>query len=180
MFIAIRWRGPLMAFASRSFALAFACLAVLLLFAFNARAQTATAPVQVIDFNGIIIAVVGGFFSLIAAIGTLWVQQHIKDKQAADTLGNAIRNSVGAIQQAAVIGVGQLNTKVALPTGTPDELKIGLQYALDHAGDEAKRLGITQDLIIDKVKAQIGLAHIDAATAAAAAPALPPLSQKAS
>ena len=53
----------------------------------------------------------------------------------------------------------------------------GVQYVLDNAGDEAARLGITQEKIASKIDAQIGLANIvtNQATAASAAPSPAPL-----
>ena len=83
----------------------------------------------------------------------------------------AVQNALGAIQQAAVTGVTTLRPNVPLPAGTPPGVAIGVQYVLDHAGDEAKNVGITPAAIAGKIVSRIGLAQIQANVAAT--PALP-------
>ena len=95
---------------------------------------------------------------------------------AADTavLGQAVKNSLGAMQQASTLAAQELRPHVSI-RGVPDSLTPGVQYVLDHAGPEAARFGITPAAIADKVVAQIGLAQIAAnvAVAASASPKVP-------
>ena len=103
---------------------------------------------------------VGGIFSIIGIVFAWWLQNHMKDQQAALTVANAVKNSLGAMQQAATAGIQAARPSIALPPGAPPQLATGLQYALDNAGDEAKRLGITPEVLAQKITAQVGLANI--------------------
>lgn len=137
-----------------------------------AFAQTVVTPPPTIDLTGIATSVIAGIFGLLAIIIPLVINSHVKDQAAAVTLNNAVKNSLGAIQQAATTGIKTMAPSVNLPSSTPPDIVVGVQYALDHAGDEAKRLGITQDMIASKVSAQIGLAKISANVAGTATPAV--------
>jgi len=114
-----------------------------------------------IDLTGIAVSVVGGFFSILSAVFLAWLQSHMKDKQAALVLQNAVVNALGAMQQAADGAIQSVSLKIPMPPGTPPELGTGVQYVLDHAGAEAARFGITQEAIADKINAQIGLDKIE-------------------
>lgn len=143
-----------------------------------AFADTIVTPPPVIDLTGIATSVIAGIFGLLAIVVPILINAHVKDQAAAVTLNNAVKNSLGAIQQAATAGVNTLSPSVTLPSSTPAGIVVGVQYALDHAGDEAKRLGITQEMLASKVSAQIGLAKIQAnvagtTTAAVANPPTP-------
>lgn len=127
-----------------------------------------------IDLTGIIVAVIGGLFTVIGSVFLAWLQAHIKDKDAAATVNNAVKNSLGAIQQAATAAVTSYDPRIKLPPGAPPSIAVGVQYVLDHAGDEAKSIGITSDAIASKINAQIGLANIATNTAVAASPGATP------
>jgi hypothetical protein len=148
------------------------------------HAALAQAPVVFqtppqLDLTGIATSVIAGIFGLLAVVVPLMIQSHLKDQAAAATLSAAAKNSLGAIQQAATSGIAVLAPKVNLPAGTPPGIVVGVQYMLDHAGDEAKRMGITQEMLASKVSAQLGLAQIAANTAAKvpgpAVPVVPPV-----
>ena len=100
------------------------------------------------------------------------IQSHLKDQAAATAVSNAVKNSLGAIQQAATSTVIAYHPTVTVPV-TP-QMAAGVQYVLDNAGDEAARLGITQEKIASKIEAQIGLANIATNQATAVSPALTP------
>ena len=117
-----------------------------------------------IDLTQILITVIGGAFAIINAVFLAWLQRHMKDKAAAVTLATAISNSLGAIQQAATTGVTLSKPTVAVPAGVSPQLAIGVQYVLDHAGDEATWLGITPASIAGKIDAKQGLQTIAQAT----------------
>ena len=121
-----------------------------------------------IDLTQVLIAVIGGTFAVINAVFAIWLQGHMKDKAAAATLATAVSNSLGAIQQAATTGVTLSKPSVALPAAVSPQVAIGVQYVLDHAGDEAARLGVTPEAIASKIDAKLGLQTIAQATPAVA------------
>lgn len=110
-----------------------------------------------IDLTGVAVAATGGFFSILGIVITVWLQSHMKDQAAAATMASAIKNSLGAIQQAATSEIQQIHPSIP---GVPAVLEPGVQYVMDHAGDEMTRLGVTPLAIAQKVEAQIGLANI--------------------
>ena len=121
-----------------------------------------------IDLTQVLIATIGGLFAVITAVCVVWLQGHMKDKAAAATLATAVSNSLGAIQQAATTGVTLSKPTVALPAAVSPQVAIGVQYVLDHAGDEVTRLGVTPEAIASKIDAKLGLQTIAQATPAAA------------
>jgi hypothetical protein len=133
-----------------------------------AFAQTGAAPPT--DFTGIAIAIVGGVFSVIGIVATAMINSHMKDTQAAATLNAAIGNSLGAVQNALDAGLKSHPLQAAIP-GISPTMAAGVQYGLDHAGDEAERLGVSPAAIADKIDARLGLAKI-ATNLAAAAPVM--------
>lgn len=112
---------------------------------------------MIIDFTEIMLAIVAGVFSILGPVAAYWFQQHVKDQQAAQVIQNAVHNALGAIQQAAERGIRSSH-------------QVGVSYVLDHAGEEAARLGISSAAIADKISAQIGLQHISTNAAIAASP----------
>jgi hypothetical protein len=110
-----------------------------------------------VDLTGVAVAATSGFFSVLAIIITVWLQNHISNKAAAETLSNAVKNSLGAIQQAATSQIQQAHPQIP---NVPASLAPGVQYVLDHAGDEMAKLGITPQSVASKIEAQVGLANI--------------------
>lgn len=138
-----------------------------------AFAQTAPVVVQAaptVDLTGIAVSAIGAIATIMGTVISFWLRSRMNNQDDAVVLGNAVRNSLGAIQQAATTAVEALKPSVVLP-GVTAQLAPGVQYVLDHAGDEAKRLNITPAAIADKIDAQIGLAKIAASGAAPAVPA---------
>lgn len=131
-----------------------------------ALAQTVAAPPT--DFTPIVVAVVGGIFLVISTVATAMVNSHMKDTQAAATLNAAIGNSLGAVQNAVDAGIRSHPLQATIPGITP-ELAAGVQYGIDHAGEEAARLGVTPAAIADKISARLGLVKM-----AATVPVIPP------
>lgn len=127
-----------------------------------------------VDLTGIATALIAGVFSVLAVVLPLMISSRMKDQQAAAVLGQAVRNSLGAIQQASTSAVRQAAPSIPL-RGVPDNVAVGVQYVLDNAGPEALRLGITPQAIAGKIGAQIGLSAIAAnvAVAASASPKVP-------
>ena len=121
-----------------------------------------------IDFTPIVVAIVGGLFSVIGSVFLLWLQSHMKDQAAAATIGAAVKNGLGAAQNAIDAGLTAHPLQATLPAGTSPAVAAGVAYVLSQAGPEATRLGITPGAIAAKVAAQLGLVK----AAAAAAPAV--------
>jgi hypothetical protein len=124
-----------------------------------------------IDFTQICIAVITGVFTLATILIPLWLNSKMNDKQAAIVIGNAVKNSLGEMQQATEAMIQSAKIHATIPGVTPT-LAVGIQYVLDHAGDEMKRFNITPEAIADKITAQVGLANI-ATNQAVAANSLP-------
>ena len=115
-----------------------------------------------IDLTGVAVAFVGGVFSIVGTVFLAWLKSHLKDKQAAAVIGDAVQNALGAMQQAATAGVERIKPAVQLP-GVPEDMAVGVQYVLDNAGPELARYAdITPARIADKIGAQIGLTKIAA------------------
>lgn len=112
-----------------------------------------------IDLTGIACSVIAGVFSILAIVVPMLISSRVKDAQAAATLTAAVKNSLGAMQQASTEAALALGPHATIP-GVPPGLEPGVQYVLDHAGAEAARFGITTPAIADKIVAQLGLAEI--------------------
>jgi len=127
------------------------------------------------DLTGIIVAVIGGVFSIAALVVGAWISSRMKDAQSAAVLGAAVKNALGAMQQAAAGVITAQHPTITIPPmpGASPQLAVGVQYVLDHAGGEAARFGVTPDAIADKISAQIGLVKLAAAAPAGLAVPLP-------
>jgi hypothetical protein len=132
---------------------------------------------MMLDLTSILSTIITGVFSVMAIIIPLILQKYLKDKSSAQTLSTAISNSLGAIQQAAEKALTSTDPKIVIPGVSPD-LVAGVQYVLDHAGDEAARFNITPVAIADKISAQIGLMNIKSnlAVASSTGPTPAPMS----
>lgn len=129
-----------------------------------------------IDFTTLLLSLITGIFSILSIVLPVMINARMKDKAAAETLATAVKNSLGAMAQAAVAEVTTIHPSVSLPALIlPAKLGVGVQYVLDHAGDEAKRFGITAQAISDKITAQIGLLALQKAPVVftSASPPLP-------
>jgi hypothetical protein len=126
-----------------------------------------------IDLTAILVAIIGGVSTIVGTMFLAWLRVHMKDDTAAATLGNAVTNSLGALQQAAQAEIVSHRPQIQLP-GVPEHLAPAVQYVLDHAGEEAARFGITPRDLAEKVAARIGLAAIQTNIATAASPAASP------
>jgi len=140
-------------------------------------AVAVSVPGPVVDLTGVAVAAIGAIGLIINSVFLTWLRSHMNDKAAAETLSNAVANSVGAMQQAGQAVVINWNPHVNLPASIPPNMVTGVQYVLDHAGEEAARFGITPLKIADKINAKIGLDEIKSniQTAASDAPTPKPL-----
>ncbi|HEV2099313.1 MAG TPA: hypothetical protein VGR45_10350 [Stellaceae bacterium] len=128
---------------------------------------------MIVDLTGVAVAATGGVFSILGIMLSAWLTSHVKDNTARATLQSALDHSLGALQTAATSEIQATVPKVNLP-GVPLDLAPGVQYVLDHAGDEAQRLGVTPQAIAEKIEARVGLQNIatNLAVSANATPAV--------
>lgn len=134
--------------------------AILVVFPGLARAaETVAVQAPALDLTAIVLAIIGGVFAVIKIVAETFAASRIKDAAAREVVNKALDNALGAIQQAAQSRVVAAQPQLAVP-GIPVSLQAGVQYVLDHAGDEASRLGITPGAIADKLNARIGLSNI--------------------
>src|ERR1035437_7421514 len=106
-----------------------------------------------IDLTGVAVSVVGAILSIVTTTFLAWLSSHMKDQAAAATIGAAVKNAVGAVEQAADAGLRSHPLQVELPPGTPAPTAAGVQYVIDHAGPELTRFtGITLDAVTAKVE----------------------------
>jgi hypothetical protein len=127
-----------------------------------------------LDLTTLLVSVVTGFFGVLAIVIPAMISARMKDQQAAATLAAAVKNSLGAMEQAAKGVIVAANPAVTIP-GVPASLQPGVQYVLTHAGDEAARFGITPVALADKINAAVGLQALAEKVPAVVAvvPALP-------
>lgn len=123
-------------------------------------ASSATLDVTSI-LNTIIQGVIGIVFAVVGVAVPFIINKYVQDKSAATAVANAVANSLGKIQQAAqsgaVTGIRQIDPHLNVPA----YLAPGVQYVLDHAGEEAARFGLTPEAIADKIVAKLGLKNIE-------------------
>src|SRR4051812_22108207 len=123
-----------------------------------------------VDLTAVTTAIVEGIFGVVMIIIPIMIQSHMKDKQAAVVLSNAVVNSLGAIKQAALEG-----KQPPIIPGVPPQVAEGVRYVMDHAREEAGRSNQTPAMIADKISAKQGLQALATDVAAAAPPAATPI-----
>lgn len=120
-----------------------------------------------IDWTQILLAVIAAMIPVVSAVVMAIVNKNVKDAQAAATIGAAVKNSLGVMQQAAE-GVAQHG-------GTSSGMTSAVQYVQQQAKPELARFPeISADDIAKKISAQIGLQNIASNIRAAAAPGATP------
>lgn len=136
--------------------------AAILIVSCGSWAQQVTANQSgTLDFTAIAVAAVGSILSIIGAVAVALINKNVKDQGAAQVLNAAVTNSLGALQKAVQGEITAAAPKVQVQVAPEFQRYVpAVQYVIDHAGSEAKRLGITQDAIADKIKARMGLANI--------------------
>ena len=123
-----------------------------------------------VDLTQILIAVIGGVFSIVGAVFLAWLQAHIKDEAARAAITAAVKNSLGAAQQAVQQGVEYAHPEVTIP-GVSPAMAAAVGYVLTQEGPAVARLAdMTQEKIAGKIEAQLGLVNIATNQAIAASP----------
>jgi hypothetical protein len=124
-----------------------------------------------VDITQILIAAIGGIFSVLSIIMTAWIQAHVKDNKMRNLLECAVQRSLGALQQASDKELQQASLSLKLPA----EVAFGVQYVCTHAQEALDHYGITPEHIAEKIQALIGLKaiEINKAVAASSTPIIP-------
>ena len=123
-----------------------------------------------IDYTPIVVEVCSGLLTITGIVATALVKKYVTDTAAATALNNAIGNSLGVVQNAEEIMLKSHPLQAQLPSSVSPAAAAGVQYVLDHAGDEAARFGITPTAIADKIDARMGLVKMQANIANMAVP----------
>lgn len=98
--------------------------------------------------------------NVVGAVAVYVINKRIKDAQLRDVLANAVRNSVGIGSAVLPTTIRRIRPSLELSL-IPTALQPKVEYVLEHAGEAAKRFGVTPDKIAEKVIAQIGLNNPD-------------------
>jgi hypothetical protein len=127
-----------------------------------------------LDLTGIAASCLAAVISIVGSLFLAWLQSHMKDQQAAVTVGRAVQNALGVVQNAVDTRLTAHPLLANLPSGTSPAVAAGVQYVLSQAGAEVDRINSDPTKIAGKIEAQLGLDKRDTnaavATAAAAAP----------
>ena len=111
-----------------------------------------------LDMTQILIALIGASFSLIASFAIYLTNSHVKNTSMAQLLDNAVNNALGFMQQAATTAVRESRPQIH---GVPDNIRPGVQYVLDHAGEAVSHFNLKDEHIWDKIVSRSGLKEIE-------------------
>jgi hypothetical protein len=130
------------------------------------------AVTTAVDLTQILLAVVTGVFTVLAAVVPIMIQKYVTDKKMADVLERGLQNSLGVLQQASEQEIRAAAIK--LPH-VPVAVAPAVQYMLDHANDARLHFGLTDQLIAEKIIARMGVKNIETniAIAGSAGPLTP-------
>jgi hypothetical protein len=112
------------------------------------------------EWTPIIVAAIGGVFSVLGVVVTVLLNKYVKDAQMRDVLETALQNGLGVLQQAAKDGVQlKVDPKVEaqLPAGTSAPMTNAVQYVLDHGGEAVERFDVSATMIAQKIVARAGV-----------------------
>jgi hypothetical protein len=137
--------------------------------------MTPSAAPTVIDWTPIVLILLNGAIGVIGSVFLWFLQSHMKDQAAAATLGSAVKNALGAAQNAVDAGLASHPLQTTLPAGTSPAVAAGVSYVISQAGPEMTRLGITPDAVAAKVAAQIGLSNVPSVAPVVGAPVVAPV-----
>lgn len=143
-----------------------------------ALADTVVAVPTSITLAGIAVAAVVPITTILGSVAIALVNKYVKDAAAAKLIDGAIASSVGTIQQVAQGAIKTVDPSLAIPARYAAYAP-GVQYVVDHAGDELTRLGVTPEAVAERIEAKIGvlnIAHNIAVAGNSSPPEPPPLS----
>lgn len=125
-----------------------------------------------IDVTQLLIALIGGSFTVISTVALALVNKYVKDKRMATILEHALTNGLGMLQQAAEGAVPSIAKSIP---GVPVAVAPAVQYVIDHVPEAVSHWGLTPEALAEKVIARIGVKSIETniAVAASDSPLLP-------
>jgi hypothetical protein len=126
-----------------------------------------------VDFSPLINSAMAVLSTAILAVFSGWLSGHLKDKQAALAVDNALKNGLGAMQQAVQSGLAAHPIQVELPRISA-AMGAGIQYVVDQVPAELLRLNISKEQVAEKLDARLGVQNIATNVATAASPGLTP------
>jgi hypothetical protein len=140
-------------------------------FAGAALSQTTAASEAkgVIDFTAILVALINLALPAVAGVATYLINGHVKNREMATQLSNAVQNAIGTVQQYAGESL-KANTNLRMTVKDP-AIEKGVQYVVDNAAEAITRFNIPRERIAQKLEAKVGLAAIETNRAATASPA---------
>lgn len=145
-----------------------------------ALAQAAPAPAAsaTVSFTSLLLSLAAAGIPIVGAVALALVNKYVKDASAAKLIDDAIASSVGTLQQVAQGSIKTVDPSLVFPAKFAAYAP-GIQYVVDHAGDALTRLGITPEMVAEKIEAKVGLANVAhnlAVTSSASTTTAPPLS----
>jgi hypothetical protein len=121
------------------------------------------------EWTPIIVAAIGGVFSVLGIVITILGNKYVKDDQMRKVLETALQNGLGVLQQAAKDAV-QLHAdpkvEAQLPPTTSPQMTAAVQYVVDHADEAVKRFDIAPTMIAQKLVARAGVQDLPNALSA--------------
>jgi hypothetical protein len=120
-----------------------------------------------IDLTDVIVALINALMPIVIAVAVGIINAKIKNQQMATLLGNAVRNSLGAVQQHATNKL--ISNRVVVPGFSP-EINAGVDYVLRHAKEAIDHYKMDHAKIAEKIQVQLGLADIATNLATTASP----------
>src|SRR3954470_19957659 len=112
------------------------------------------------EWTPIIVAAIGGVFSVLGVVVTVLLNKYVKDAQMRSVLETALQNGLGVLQQAAKDGVqlkADPKVEAQLPPTTSPQMTAAVQYVVDHADEAVKRFDIPPTMIAQKLVARAGV-----------------------
>jgi hypothetical protein len=131
----------------------------------------------VVDFSPLINSLIGVIATGILAIFSAWLSGYLKDKQADAAIESALKNGLGAMQQAVQSGLSIHPLQVQMPWISA-AMGAGIQYVVNQVPSELLRRDMSKDQVAEKLDARLGVQNIatNVATAASPGPTPQPLS----
>jgi hypothetical protein len=121
-----------------------------------------------VDLTPIIVALINLVFPAVAAVATYLINAHVRNRELATQLSNAVDNAMGTVQQHAADSL-QTGANLRLTVEDP-AIQKGVQYVINNAAEAIAHFKIPTDRIAQKLEAKVGLSAIQTNLAATASP----------
>jgi hypothetical protein len=120
------------------------------------------------EWTPIIVAAIGGVFSVLGIVITVLLNKYVKDTQMRSVLETALQNGLGVLQPAkdGVQLHADPKVEAQLPPTTSPQMTAAVQYVVDHADEAVKRFDIAPTMIAQKLVARAGVQDLPNALSA--------------